>query len=122
MNNRRSHKWIPCVGFLVLGIALARAGSDRTMSRLPEDFTFPLRDGTPGAVVFSHRSHVDTERPNCTTCHSRLFKILKPGAPADGMAMSHEQMRSEKYCGACHNGKLAFDPNDGDKCMICHRE
>ena len=121
MINTRPHWWILCLGLVVLGVAFARAGNTPAMPRLPKDFTFPVVQGSPGAVVFSHSTHVNAERPNCTACHSQLFKMLKPGTPADGLAISHEQMQNGKYCGACHNGKLAFDPTDGDKCMVCHR-
>lgn len=121
MSKTRLLLWIPCLVFVVLGVALARAGDTPAMPRLPKDFTFPVVEGSPGAVVFSHSAHVNAERPNCTACHSQLFKMLKPGAPADGLAMSHDQMQSGKYCGVCHNGKLAFDHMDGNKCMVCHR-
>lgn len=121
MSNRRHYRWIPCVGMIVFGFVLARAGTDLRLPRLPEDFVFTAKEGSLGPVVFRHRTHVDVQRPNCTTCHSRLFKILTPGAPADGLAMSHDQMLGGKQCGACHNGKAAFDFNDGDKCMACHR-
>ena len=122
MSAARRCRWIPCVGMIVLGLALATAGRGQRLPRLPGDFVFPATEGSLGQVVFSHRSHVDEQRPDCTTCHPRLFKILTPGAPADGLAMGHEQMQGGKHCGACHNGTAAFAHDDADKCMTCHRE
>jgi len=30
-------------------------------------------------------------------------------------------MAEGKTCGACHNGKKAFEAMDGDKCATCHK-
>jgi len=119
MRAARRCRWMASVGVLALGLALAAAARAQTLPRLPGQFLFPAK-GSPGPVVFVHSSHVDQQRPNCLSCHTRLFSILKPGTPTDGLAMGHEQMRQGKNCGACHNGKAAFASTDGTKCMTCH--
>lgn len=125
MRAPKACKRLPSVGMIALamvvfGLALAAGGSAQTLPKLPADFRFPAK-GSPGPVLFSHRTHVNPEQANCTTCHPGLFSILRPGTPANGLAMSHQQMQEGKACGACHNGKAAFAPTQGDKCMTCHR-
>jgi c(7)-type cytochrome triheme protein len=120
MRAARPSRWMASVGMLALGLALATAARAQPLPRLPGEFVFPAK-GSPGPVVFDHRSHVDLQRPNCTSCHPGLFSILKPGTPADGLAMGHKQMQRGKQCGACHNDKAAFASSGGTKCMTCHR-
>ena len=59
------------------------------------------------------------KQPNCTACHSRLFRILEAGMPAEGGNISHERMQAGSQCGACHNGKSSFRLQEN--CPICHR-
>jgi len=105
----------------LLGLALAGAGSAQTLPRLPGQYLFPASKDSPGPVVFNHRTHVNPQHPNCLSCHPLLFSILNPGKPADGLAMTHKEMRRGKDCGVCHNGKVAF-ATKGTKCITCHRE
>lgn len=74
---------------------------------------------SPGKVVFSHQTHVDQSKPDCTTCHPKLFKMLKPGSTADGTPIVHAKMEKGRQCGACHNGK---DAHGFDDCTTCHRQ
>ena len=117
----RPSSWIVCLVTVALGVALATTGRAQTLPRLPEEFSFPLGEGSLGRVVFSHRTHVDPQKPECTTCHPALFKILAQGSPTDGEAIGHEEMERGRHCGACHDGKAAFGPDDSDRCMTCHR-
>ena len=87
--------------------------------RLPPDYLFPQSVGSPGEVTFRHGSHVDVKQPNCTACHSRLFRILEAGMPAEGGNISHERMQAGSQCGACHNGKSSFRLQEN--CPTCHR-
>lgn len=116
MGRRRS--WILRGGTVVLGIALATAGLAQTLPRLPKDFPFPQGDGSPGQVTFSHLTHIDQKRPDCTVCHPALFKIVEKGTPAEGGPIHHSSMQAGRHCGACHNGKAAFGL---DNCPLCHR-
>ena len=89
------------------------------LPRLPKDYVFPQGADSPGKVTFSHQSHVDQSKPDCTTCHPKLFKMLKPGSTADGTPIVHAKMEKGRQCGACHNGK---DAHGFDDCTTCHRQ
>jgi c(7)-type cytochrome triheme protein len=105
----------------VLGTAsLARTEEPKikqVMPNLPADYNWPKGKDSPGQVSFSHESHVDLKKPDCTTCHPRLFKILEKGQNADGKRIEHKRMEAGEQCGACHNGKAAFAMKD---CETCH--
>jgi c(7)-type cytochrome triheme protein len=85
------------------------------LPKMPAPRTLPASPDSPGAVTFNHESHVDANRPNCTTCHPKMFKILKNTKPAP---ITHERMKQGQQCGACH-GKTAFGFEDD--CTMCHR-
>lgn len=110
--------WILRGQMVLLAMALATAGLAQTLSRLPKDFPFPQGDGSPGQVTFSHQTHVDQKRPDCTGCHPALFKIVERGTPVEGGPIRHSSMQAGRQCGACHNGKAAFGL---DNCPLCHR-
>ena len=74
---------------------------------------------SPGRVVFSHATHVDERRPDCTTCHPRLFPIGRATAPGMRVRVTHRDMDAGRQCGACHNGREARGRED---CAGCHRE
>jgi c(7)-type cytochrome triheme protein len=97
------------------GIVLASSIAFASLPKLPGPIALPQTGDSPGVVTFNHETHVDTSRPHCTTCHPKLFKILKrtPRTP-----VTHERMKSGQQCGACH-GKTAF--NLEDDCTMCHR-
>jgi c(7)-type cytochrome triheme protein len=101
----------------VIGIVVGLSFAQQNL-KLPADYMFPQSAGSPGTVTFRHQSHVDTDQPNCTVCHPRLFRILEPGMPTTGENVSHTHMEAGHQCGACHNGEAAFSPQDD--CMMCH--
>src|SRR5207253_6923751 len=50
----------------------------------PPDVLFEKSYISPGKVTFRHWSHADADMPNCTVCHSSMFKMLKtPQAEAE---------------------------------------
>lgn len=103
---------------VLLGLAYAGAAAAQgRMPKLPAAYTLAQTGDSPGKVTFNHESHVDADKPACTSCHSRIFKILKPGTAADGKTMTHDAMNKGAACGACH-GKTAFGFDD---CTMCHR-
>ena len=67
-------------------------------------------------VIFSHKAHVD-KGLSCDMCHPRLFEMqgLKAQENKDFVM---ESLYQGKYCGACHNGSLAFASNT--RCATCH--
>ena len=104
---------------VMLGATLAGAAAAQSrLPRLPPAHTLSQTGDSPGKVVFNHESHVDSTAPNCTGCHPKLFKILKPGAATDGKPITHAAMNNGQSCGVCHNGRQAFAPDD---CTRCHR-
>ncbi|MEE8386649.1 MAG: c(7)-type cytochrome triheme domain-containing protein [Dehalococcoidia bacterium] len=100
-----------------LAIALATAGVAQVLPRLPQDIVFPQGEESLGTVTFSHLTHVDEEKPDCTGCHPALFRILKPESPADRVAIEHSAMEDGAQCGACHDGETGFAQDD---CLACH--
>jgi len=62
-------------------------------------------------VLFPHWLH--RIRYKCKACHPLTFKMKK--------GVNHINMKgiiAGKWCGKCHNGKIAFSPKD---CARCHR-
>ena len=67
--------------------------------------------GTPPAV-FPHWVH--RIRYKCYACHPKIFQ-MKAGADAITM----DAITQGKFCGACHNGKVAWGIAF-DTCSRCH--
>ena len=66
-----------------------------------------------GDVLFSHEAHVTGAGQKCTACHAKLYTNAK-----QHKKITMKEMQKGKSCGACHNGKTAFDVK-GD-CSKCH--
>lgn len=108
---------------LAIGLATAAAAAGG-LARLPADYPFPQGDGSPGAVTFSHATHVDAGAPSCVGCHPGQWSMLRrgqavrSGGAGDGLqAVTHEAMEKGQACGACH-GKQAFG---FESCDLCHK-
>jgi c(7)-type cytochrome triheme protein len=88
----------------------------------PPDVVFDQSSISPGKVTFRHWSHADADMPNCTLCHSSMFKMLKSAQVAGEKADYH----AVEKCGSCHNGATVmshtrvFDLRDRKNCMKCH--
>jgi c(7)-type cytochrome triheme protein len=88
----------------------------------PADVVFDKSSISPGKVTFRHWSHADADMPNCTMCHSSMFKMLKTPQAAGDQVDYH----AVEKCGSCHNGmtvmshKRVFDLRDRNNCMKCH--
>ena len=67
-------------------------------------------------VVFPHWSH--RARYTCRVCHLELGFSMRSG----DTGITREQYLSGRYCGACHDGKIAFSVRDGEypQCGKCH--
>ena len=98
----------------------AVALSAQSLSRLPAGMALPRSADSPGQVTFLHETHVDAARPDCTTCHPRLFSILKQVGGAKRVPLVHAEMEKGRQCGACHDGKRASAIQDD--CTHCHKE
>jgi c(7)-type cytochrome triheme protein len=112
--------WPARVVVMAAGLLLASALGAQTLPKLPGPMALPRSADSPGQVTFNHTTHVDDAKPTCTTCHPRLFSILKDGAPAPRVAIVHAKMEKGQQCGACHDGKKAFAIEDD--CAACHSE
>ncbi len=64
-------------------------------------------------VVFSHSTH--RSRFTCRVCHTELEFSMKKG---ETDLSSREECQDGFYCGACHNGEIAFSTRYS--CNICH--
>lgn len=69
-----------------------------------------------GNVLYSHDFHVGKLGLKCTECHSRLYVMSVQTNAKRTMA----DMEKGLSCGACHNGKRAFDVK-GNTCARCHQ-
>jgi c(7)-type cytochrome triheme protein len=62
-------------------------------------------------VTFSHQFH--TQAFECNKCHTAIWP-MKKGAKK----MKMDPMYEGKFCGVCHNEKVAFAATECDKCHI----
>jgi len=69
------------------------------------------------AVLFSHKVHVEEIGMGCDSCHDGIFQMesLAVQKQAD---FTMEGLGKGKYCGACHEGSMAFDSDS--QCARCH--
>ena len=67
-----------------------------------------------GRVIFDHNLHFKQEgiKNNCKICHNAIFDLRKKAR------YTMADMEKGKSCGACHNGKSAFDVKDCGKCHM----
>lgn len=78
----------------------------------PIVFTKPVK-----AVVFDHKKHIEDAGLSCDDCHDELFEMAA-GTAEENEDFNMEALYNGKYCGACHNGEMAFASNR--KCTSCH--
>jgi c(7)-type cytochrome triheme protein len=92
---------------LTVGAAMAVTG----------DIIFKRNEETVSELapaVFAHWFH--RIRYKCYVCHTAIFEMK---AGANDVTM--EAILAGKFCGACHNGEIAW-PVDFDTCNRCHAE
>ena len=71
------------------------------------------RSSTHPPVAFSHWVH--RQYYTCRVCHFELNFAMKTNTSE----ITEARNRKGDYCGACHNGKVAFGINDST-CRSCH--
>jgi c(7)-type cytochrome triheme protein len=104
----------------LLAAGLSAAAFSGSLPKLPKDKALPQSSDSPGVVTFRHATHVDAGRPDCTTCHPKLFTITSDHVSTGSMPMiKHADMESGKACGSCHDGKKAHGLDD---CTTCHEQ
>jgi c(7)-type cytochrome triheme protein len=68
-------------------------------------------------VHFSHKLHVEGRELSCDLCHARNFEMRALRAQ-ENSDFTMKSLMEGKYCGACHNGAMAFASNT--RCADCH--
>ena len=69
--------------------------------------------GGTKAVVFAHWKH--RARYTCRVCHVELEFAMQ----ANGTEITEQANRNGAYCGACHDGRIAFAVSEAN-CARCH--
>lgn len=107
--------------FVLLGICVAQAAYayyNLPPLPVPDRYGDVVMDRVSSAngqeaVVFSHWSH--RVRYSCRVCHYELNFELSAGQTE----ISEEENRDGDFCGACHDGTLAFGHTE-EHCAKCH--
>jgi len=113
----------------VAGISFA-TGKDAATPTTPAVGTAPVKqyesfgdtqiiNMDPVKTMFSHKSHVVTAGLSCDSCHPDLFDRKRGAAKAKG-DYNMASLDAGKYCGACHDGKTAFNTTGPETCKVCH--
>jgi len=103
---KRVHVAIILVIGFVAAIAIASGTPAIIKMKRPPDATMP-------PSLLTHWKHQRSYK--CYACHPGTFSQWKKAV------FDHVDMEEGKYCGACHNGKVAFRP-DNEDCEVCHAE
>jgi c(7)-type cytochrome triheme protein len=117
MRYSKGHTWLTRTMVAAVGLLVAASVvTGGEVKKLPADLTLAQTGDSPGKVTFSHTTHVDASKPDCTSCHPRLFSILR--AKSVDRAITHKKMEKGGQCGSCHNGRTSFGFDD---CTTCHK-
>lgn len=110
------------------GMAMDRAELANVLKSMPPNGPFwkygnvNMRTRTKSAgvatVVFPHWVH--RARYTCRVCHLELEFGMRRG----DTGITRSQYTAGRFCGACHNGTIAFTVQDGPnkQCKKCHME
>ena len=71
-----------------------------------------FKGGKAGEVIFRHDTHAGLK---CTDCHDSLYVTREKDR-----RFTMAQIQKGKSCGACHNGKQAFEIKSN--CANCHKK
>lgn len=105
-------------GFLVLLVAAAVGGG--AVYGALGDLVFERKGaGSEGTMsidpaIFPHWVH--RVRYRCYVCHPKPFQMELGADP-----ITMDAIEKGEYCGACHNGRIAFDVGF-QTCARCHRK
>ncbi len=108
-------------GSLMVGVALLGFSSQAMGADYDEDtygpeapivFVKPVK-----AVDFSHKIHTMGAGLECDSCHDELFE-MEAGATEEKGDFTMQALYDGQYCGACHDGEMAFAANT--RCTVCH--
>ncbi len=99
------------LGFLLFALISIPA----TTWAVPAGKVITWEDGGQGTVKFEGKEHAE-KGYNCESCHPSVFQMKKGSAK-----MTMDLLNKGQFCGACHNGKVAFSTSDPRKCHECHK-
>lgn len=112
-DKRTSGAWLALGALVTLGSLLALP---LVVMGMPESVRIPIvseHDDDEAPALFSHWEH---DQYKCFVCHESIF-------PQEKLGFTHGDMDQGRYCGACHDGKTAWDIDDEDvECETCHVE
>ncbi len=97
---------ISMMAVMIAGPAFANSGGGEIY------YSKPLK-----SVLFSHKIHADELGLTCDMCHMKLFD-MQALAAQEKPDFTMNSLYKGKYCGACHDGKMAFASNT--QCARCH--
>ncbi len=106
---------------LVFGAVLLFSGGQVVAEEYDEDtygpeapiiFVKPVK-----AVDFSHKVHTMDAGLECDSCHDDIFE-MEAGVAEQNDDFTMKSLYAGKYCGACHDGDMAFASNK--RCTFCH--
>jgi len=69
------------------------------------------------AVAFLHKTHTMDAGLGCDSCHDAIFEMAA-GTAQEKADFTMDSLYKGKYCGACHDGSMAFASNT--RCASCH--
>jgi c(7)-type cytochrome triheme protein len=100
-----------------LAIAAAVTLLSAALVAMPDEVSVPVvkEHGKADPPTAGHFSHWRHDQYQCFDCHPALFPRARKG-------FTHEEMDSGKFCGACHDGKVA-PPSSGARAVCktsCH--
>ncbi len=70
------------------------------------------------AVVFYHKRHTMDAGLSCDSCHNGEMFEMAAGTAEGNADFTMASLYKGKYCGACHDGQMAFASNT--RCTTCH--
>jgi len=103
--------------FLIIAVSVLLISISTTQSA-EEWGDIKFKRESPGAkdfppAVYPHWIH--RMQFKCYVCHEEIFKMKAGANPITMQAISEG-----KFCGVCHNNKIAFAPNF-EYCWRCHK-
>jgi c(7)-type cytochrome triheme protein len=101
--------------FRVLLMLLSLIFIPATLLAVPSGQIITWEGGGQGTVRFEGDEHAEKEY-KCESCHPSLFPMKKGSAK-----MTMNLLNNGRFCGSCHNGKVAFSTSDLQKCHECYK-
>ena len=86
-----------------------------TLFAVPSGQVITWEGGGYGTVKFEGDEHAE-KGYKCESCHPSLFQKKKGSAK-----MTMASLNKGQFCGACHNGKVAFSTDNPKECHECHK-